>query len=289
MIKKKDKKLKKRMPAVCRALQVFSIILFIFVLFFSLLSYATTEKNLSKMTRVYVDDVEIDKQYFDGYYLYDFTEDMCRELLEGEKMKALTSDIMKERLMAIFHNTSKFDYTEEEIKSTIHDEVVRVAKEGGVELKSEGLEAVVDYTCDISGISTMLKFKTPAQYRTAIYDADRESIDYINSFLVTLSKISSPLYAVFMLVLYLGSLVILVFLSNRFDVSFSIANTAIYPSLAIFAFSIGEIFMPDASVVTDYIFRKVLVVSGAGVILGILLLVIYNHFFNKKFGKDSLE
>ena len=92
-----------------------------------------------------------------------------------------------------------------------------------------------------------------------------------------------------MLVLYLGSLVILVFLSNRFDVSFSIANTAIYPSLAIFAFSIGEIFMPDASVVTDYIFRKVLVVSGAGVILGILLLVIYNHFFNKKFGKDSLE
>ena len=241
------------------------------------------------MTRVYVDDVEIDKQYFDGYYLYDFTEDMCRELLEGEKMKALTSDIMKERLMAIFHNTSKFDYTEEEIKSTIHDEVVRVAKEGGVELKSEGLEAVVDYTCDISGISTMLKFKTPAQYRTAIYDADRESIDYINSFLVTLSKISSPLYAVFMLVLYLGSLVILVFLSNRFDVSFSIANTAIYPSLAIFAFSIGEIFMPDASVVTDYIFRKVLVVSGAGVILGILLLVIYNHFFNKKIGKDSLE
>lgn len=289
MIKKKDKKLKKRMPAVCRALQVFSIILFIFVLFFSLLSYATTEKNLSRMTRVYVDDVEIDKQYFDGYYLYDFTEDMCRELLEGEKMKALTSDIMKERLMAIFHNTSKFDYTEEEIKSTIHDEVVRVAKEGGVELKSEGLEAVVDYTCDISGISTMLKFKTPAQYRTAIYDADRESIDYINSFLVTLSKISSPLYAVFMLVLYLGSLVILVFLSNRFDVSFSIANTAIYPSLAIFAFSIGEIFMPDASVVTDYIFRKVLVVSGAGVILGILLLVIYNHFFNKKIGKDSLE
>ena len=289
MIKKRDKKLKKRMPAVCRALQVFSIILFIFVLFFFLLSYATTEKNLSKMTRVYVDDVEIDKQYFDGYYLYDFTEDMCRELLEGEKMKALTSDIMKERLMAIFHNTSKFNYTEEEIKSTIHDEVVRVAKEGGVELKSEELEAVVDYTCDISGISTMLKFKTPAQYRTAIYDADRESIDYINSFLVTLSKISSPLYAVFILVLYLGSLVILVFLSNRFDVSFSIANTAIYPSLAIFAFSIGEIFMPDASVVTDYIFRKVLVVSGAGVVLGILLLVIYNHFFNKKFGKDSLE
>lgn len=276
---KRQQRGKKGVPGVIRALQIFSIFLFILVLFFTFLSVIASEKSLRKMSRVYVDSVEIDTQYFDGYYKYDFTEDMCKNFLEGEEMKKLTSEILTERLLAIFHNTKEFKFTEDGTKDVIRGEIKRVAEENNINLTDEGIEALTNYTCDISGISTMFKFNTPAQYRTAIYDADRESIDYINKFLIGLSKVSSPLFPMFMLLLYMISVAILIFLGYKLDLSMPVANTSLYPSIAIFAFSIGEIFMPDASVVTDYLFRKVLLVSGAGIVFGIMVMIIYKYLF----------
>ena len=271
----------KKIPGVCRALQVFSLIMFIFVLAFTLLSVVSSEKSLDKMTKVYVNSVKIDEKYFDGYKLYDFTDDMCRDLLEGERMKSLTAEVMKDRFMAIFHNTSSFSFTFEDSKSVIREEIERVS-EGKAEVSEKGMDALVDYTADISGISTMYKFNTPAQYRTSIYDADRESIDFVNRFLLGLSKVSSPLFPLFMLLLYVLAVAMLIFLGEKYDISFSVANTAIYPSIAIFAFSLGEIFMPDASVVTDFIFKRILFISGAGILFGITILVVYRYLFVKE-------
>ena len=279
MIKLKNNK--NRIPGVCRALQIFAIVLFVLVLFFIFLSFISSDWNLKKMTRVYVDSVEIDTQYFDGLKLYGFTDDMCRNLLEGEEMKTLTADVMRDRFKAIFHDTKNFDVSYDEARTIVEKEILRVAGEGNLELEEKEIRALVDYTCDISGISTMYKFNTPAEYRTSIYDADRESIDFVNRFLLVLSKISSPVFAGFILLLYLSAVCVMIYLENKRKIILPAANTALYPSIAIFAFSIGEIFMPDASKVTDYVFRNILYVSAAGIVFGILLLVICKYIIGK--------
>lgn len=285
----KLKKSKNRIPGVCRALQIFSIVLFVLVLFFIFLSVISADWNLKKMTRVYVDSVEIDTQYFDGLKLYGFTDDMCRSLLEGDEIKTLTADVMRDRFNAIFHNTNNFDVSYDEARSIIEKEILRVAGEGKIDLEEKEIKALVDYTCDISGISTMYKFNTPAEYRTSIYDADRESIDFVNKFLLALSKISSPFFASFILLLYLSAVCVMIYLENKRKIILPAANTALYPSIAILAFSIGEIFMPDASKVTDYIFRNIFCVSVAGIVFGILLLVICKFIIGKGVVFDGEE
>ena len=283
------KKKQNRIPGVCRALQIFSIVLFVLVLFFIFLSVISADWNLKKMTRVYVDSVEIDTQYFDGLKLYGFTDDMCRSLLEGDEIKTLTADVMRDRFNAIFHNTKDFDVSYDEARAIVEKEILRVAGEGKIDLEEKEIKALVDYTCDISGISTMYKFNTPAEYRTSIYDADRESIDFVNKFLLALSKISSPLFASFILLLYLSAICVMIYLENKRNIILPAANTALYPSIAILAFSIGEIFMPDASKVTDYIFRNILCVSAAGIVFGILLLVICKFIIGKGVVFDGEE
>ena len=285
----KLKKSKNRIPGVCRALQMFSIVLFVLVLFFIFLSVISADWNLKKMTRVYVDSVEIDTQYFDGLKLYGFTDDMCRSLLEGDEIKTLTADVMRDRFNAIFHNTKDFDVSYDEARAVVEKEILRVAGEGKLDLEEKEIKALVDYTCDISGISTMYKFNTPAEYRTSIYDADRESIDFVNKFLLALSKISSPLFASFILLLYLSAVCVMIYLENKRKIILPAANTALYPSIAILAFSIGEIFMPDASKVTDYIFINILCVSAAGIVFGILLLVICKFIIGKGVVFDGEE
>ena len=285
----KLKKSKNRIPGVCRALQMFSIVLFVLVLFFIFLSVISADWNLKKMTRVYVDSVEIDTQYFDGLKLYGFTDDMCRSLLEGDEIKTLTADVMRDRFNAIFHNTKDFDVSYDEARAVVEKEILRVAGEGKLDLEEKEIKALVDYTCDISGISTMYKFNTPAEYRTSIYDVDRESIDFVNKFLLALSKISSPLFASFILLLYLSAVCVMIYLENKRKIILPAANTALYPSIAILAFSIGEIFMPDASKVTDYIFINILCVSAAGIVFGILLLVICKFIIGKGVVFDGEE
>ena len=135
---------------------------------------------------------------------------------------------------------------------------------------------------DISGISVMLRFDTPAQYRTAVYDLDKGNMDFVNTFLGSLAKISFPIFPVFICVLYLVIVGIMAILGRKKDIAIPVADTAIYPSLSIFAFSIGEIFMPGTSEVTDYIFRYVFLISGLGVIFGAGLLVFYRYLDNKR-------
>lgn len=272
---------KSKIPGVCRALQVFSILLFIMVLFVVFLSVISADWNLKRLTRVYVDSVEIDTQYFENLKIYGFTDEMCKNLLEGESLRNLTADVMRDRFKAIFHDTKDFEISYEEAKSIVREEIKRVAEEGGLRLEENEKRALTDYTCDISGISTMYKFNTPAEYRSSIYDADRNSINFVNQFLTGLSKVSSPVFSVFILCLYLTSVGIMMFMVEKKGVVLPAANTAFYPSIAIFAFSLGEIFMPDASKVTDYVFRNIFMVSAAGIVFGVLLLLMCRSFLGK--------
>lgn len=265
---------KSKIPGVCRALQVFSILLFIMVLFVVFLSVISADWNLKRLTRVYVDSVEIDTQYFDNLKIYGFTDEMCKNLLEGESLKNLTADVMRDRFKAIFHNTDAFEISYEDAEEVIEKEIERVVEEGGLVLKKGERGALTAYICDISGISTMFKFNTPAEYRTSINDADRGTIDFVNHFLIILSKLSSLVFSGFILLLYLSTICVTIYLENRKQIILPVANTALYPSIAILAFSLGEIFMPDASKVTDYVFRNIVFISAMGAVFGVLLLMV---------------
>ena len=234
------------------------------------------------ISEIYVGTAEIDETYFEVYYSYGFTDQMCEKLLEGDEMKSITSEIISEKLLAIFGKTNTFRFSEEEIKNSVKEEIRRVANEERVELSGEVLDSLTDYTMDISGISVMLRFDTPAQYRTAVYDLDKGNMDFVNTFLGSLAKISFPIFPVFICVLYLVIVGIMAILGRKKDIAIPVADTAIYPSLSIFAFSIGEIFMPGTSEVTDYIFRYVFLISGLGVIFGAGLLVFYRYLDNKR-------
>ena len=268
--KAKDIGNKKRPPKLVVLLRTFGIILYLFLIFLLALTLGTTEKGLEGLTHSFVEGKEVDEKYYEHYYEYGFTKDQCVSLLEGEGIKYLTADIMTERLRAIFRNTKSYSITLDEAKSSIREEVVKVMGEG---MDETSLSAVTDYTADISGISTMFWYDTPDQYRTAIFDASKTDAEMSNSLLHTLATLSSPMFMVLILLMFLSILVLLYFF-DKGNRKLSFLNIALYPALAVLGFSIGEVFMPDASEVTDYIFRLVAASSIIGILFGIVIFVL---------------
>ena len=89
-----------------------------------------------------------------------------------------------------------------------------------------------------------------------------------NSLLETLALLSSPFFILIIFVMFIIVMVILYFLDTR-EKKFSFLNITLYPSLALLGFSIGEIFMPDAPAITDYVFRLIIISSIIGIVLGV--------------------
>ena len=270
----------KKTPKVIVYLQILGICLFFILILLSALLLGTTEKNLKKMTRVFADSVEVDTEYYENYKIYGFTDEMCRELLEGDKIKGLTADVLTDRFLAIFKNTSSYSLTLDECKERIRGYIKETA--GGLELDETKVNALADYTCDISGISTMFIYNTPDEYRTSIFEADREKIEGSDNFLKFLSTLASPVLWGIMLLFYIVTLV-MIYVLDKGVFSMHSANTALYPSVAVLGFSIGEIFMPDASVVTDYIFRLLMITSVGGTVVGLIM------YFIIRFLKEGSE
>ena len=262
---------RKRMPKVCRGLQVFAIVLFsLFILSLALIM-GTTEKGLKIMTRRFVDNVEVDEKYFEHLMDYGFDEDMCRELLEGDEIRHLTADILTDRLRAVFKNTKSYELSFDESKELVKGYVKGVADNHSLKLEDKELNILTSYTCDISGISTMFLYDTPAKYRTAVFDVDKADIEAGNSLLQLLAFLTSPVFVVMNIVMYFIIIILLLVLGNKISLTMPIANTSLYPSIAILGFSFGEVFMMNANAVTDYIFRLLMISSGTGIIFGILL------------------
>ena len=268
---------KERPPRLIVLLRIFGIILYLFFIFLLALVIGTSEKGLERMTHSFVEGKVVDEKYYEHYYEYGLNEDQCRELLEGEEIKYLTADVMTERLRAIFKNIRRYNISFDEAKSKIKEEIRRVAGEG---MDETSLNALTDYTSDISGISTMFWYDTPDQYRTAIFDASKGDAEMSNSLLSALATLSSLPFIVITFLMFVTILGFLYFFDKK-DRKSSFLNITLYPSLAVLGFSIGEVFMPDASAITDYIFRTLSVSSLIGVFLGILIFILI-YFLEKR-------
>ena len=259
---------KERAPKVVRLLRVFASILYFALILLLALTIGTTEKGLEGMTHSFVESRTVDEKYYEHYLEYGFTNESCKKLLEGKEIKYLTADIMTERMRAVFRGTKSYKISLEEAKSRIRKALVGVIDEQGLELDDTSITTLVDYTADISGISTMFWYDTPSEYRTAIFDASKGNTEMSNSLLETLALLSSPFFILIIFVMFIIVMVILYFLDTR-EKKFSFLNVTLYPSLALLGFSIGEIFMPDAPAITDYVFRLIIISSIVGIVLGV--------------------
>lgn len=259
---------RERAPKVVRLLRVFASILYFALILLLALTLGTTEKGLEGMTHSFVESRTVDEKYYEHYLEYGFTNESCKKLLEGKEIKYLTADIMTERMRAVFRGTKSYKISLEEAKSRIRKALVGVIDEQGLELDDTSITTLVDYTADISGISTMFWYDTPSEYRTAIFDASKGNTEMSNSLLETLSLLSSPFFILIIFIMFIIVMVILYFLDTR-EKKFSFLNVTLYPSLALLGFSIGEIFMPDAPAITDYVFRLIIISSIIGIVLGV--------------------
>lgn len=259
---------KERAPKVVRLLRVFASILYFALVLLLALTLGTTEKGLEGMTHSFVESRTVDEKYYEHYLEYGFTNESCKKLLEGKEIKYLTADIMTERMRAVFRGTKSYKISLEEAKSRIRKALVGVIDEQGLELDDTSITTLVDYTADISGISTMFWYDTPSEYRTAIFDASKGNTEMSNSLLETLALLSSPFFILIIFIMFIIVMVILYFLDTR-EKKFSFLNVTLYPSLALLGFSIGEIFMPDAPAITDYVFRLIIISSIIGIVLGV--------------------
>ena len=259
---------RERTPKVVKLLRIFASVIYFILILLLALTLGTTEKGLKTMTHKFVESKTVDEKYYEHYIEYGFSEDSCKRILEGEEIKYLTADVMVERMRAIFRDTKSYKISLDEAKESIRKILFDAAAEQGLELDDNALSALVDYTADISGISTMFWYDTPAEYRTAIFDTSKEDAEMSNSLLSILATLSSPLFMILLLVMFIIIMVILYFLDTR-EKKFSFLNVTLYPSLALLGFSIGEIFMPDAPAITDYVFRLISISSIIGVLFGV--------------------
>lgn len=276
---------KERTPKPIRLLRLFGGFLFLFLIFLLALTLGTTERGLEGMTHSFVDSKEVDESYYEHYLEYGFTNESCRELLEGEEIKHLTADVMVERLRAIFKNTHSYKTSLDEAKERIRAELIRVKEAQGLEMDETSLETLVDYTADISGISTMFWYDTPAEYRTAVFDASKSDTELSNSLLSTLATLSSPLFMLLIFAMFIVILALLWFFDKK-EKRVSFLNMTLYPALAVLGFSIGEVFMPDASAVTDYVFRLLALSSLIGIVFGVFMYIMIRLLEQRK-GSDQ--
>ncbi len=266
---------RERAPKVVKLLRVFASLLFFLLILLLALIFGTTEKGLRGMTRSFVSSKSVNENYYEHYVEYGFSEESCRKILHGEKIKYLTADIMAERLRVVFRSSDSFETSFNEAKSVIRKELSGVATEQEIELDSETLEKLVNYTADISGISNMFYYDTPSEYRAAVLNpSKKEDGGMSDSLLQLLTILSSPLFIILILMMFIIVMVILYFLDKR-DKKLSFLNITLYPALALLGFSIGEVFMPDAPAITDYVFRLISIASviGVGVGIGIYFLI----------------
>lgn len=265
---------RKKIPRPVFLLRIFAGLLFLILILLLAVLLGTSEKSLRGLTRGFIDSKEVETEYHEHYLEYGFSEDSCRKILEGDKLKHLTADIMAERLLVIFRGRERYTISREEAEDVIREELLSVSREQGLEVDEISITTLVDYTADISGISTMFLYDTPAEYRTAVFDTSKSDIEATSSLLSFLSTISSFWFILLIFLMYMTVLTILYFL-DKGDKVLSFLNTSLYPSLAVTGFSIGEIFLPDSSELTDYIFRLLTFsgIIGAGFGVGLYFLI----------------
>lgn len=257
---------------------VATVLFFLLITFFAL-HLGLSNAGLKKLVNSYVNSTKIDTQYFDNFLDAGFSEEECYEFLGGEEIKGLVSDVMCERIYALFKDSSSYKITSEYCE----DKVRSMLKNTGKSLSDKKLDVLTKYTLDISGITAMFIYDSPAAYRYSIYNDDSTKIGEYDSVFSVISTLSSPVFVFTLILMYAISLVLMFAVGTlNTDTLLLGCNTITYPSFLFIGISAGYLLGEGrANVTTAYVFTCLLIASAVCFIAGCLLFTLI-YFTGKK-------
>lgn len=252
----------------------FATILFALFSIFLAVCIMTTNPFLSRLCEKYVRQAEINTQYYDTYMEYGMTKQDCEDFLTGDGMYELTASVMTQRLTAIFKNNDSFYLSKDDCEKQIET----FLQAYGVD--ESCLSRLVSYTCDISGISSMFAYNTPAAYRQSIfeYSENKEQIEDATVLIEAVSFLCSPLFPLCLGIMYLIC-VIIVFFMTRYEkgnVVKTILSTIFSPAICLSGLCLGCILgLPKQSIVVYYVLKVVLFTQIGFIFIGGVFYILF--------------
>lgn len=245
------------------------------------LNLGTTPKGIKKLVYDYVDSVTINDTYYDNYIIAGFSSEQANELLTGREIKMIVSEVMTEQFSALFSDSDTYVYEREDCENDIRNLITEYSGKNDIPLSDAQLSSLTTYTMDISGISGMYSYESPAAYRESIYD--KTTVEEYNSVFEVVKTLTSPNFIIITAVLFVVSVVITLFIGTKGESLKKVCDTIIYPSFLIMGVSLGYIFgASNGDVLTEYVFKMVFIGALICFILGLCPLVIITLYHRKK-------
>lgn len=261
------KRLQKEHNFTLTIFQSISSVIFILFIFFVALHMGISNRGIKILVHKYVDAVQLNETYFDNYIDAGFSEIQCSDLLSGQGMKDCVAKVMCEQVSALFSNSDAYTYDEdmcyEEVKGIISEYVFK----NKIKLVSDDkIDTLTDYTMDISGISAMYIYGSPAAYRQSIYNRQSGKINDITNAFTFIAILSSPVFIITISLFLIICILIMSFVGNRENETiWKIINTFAYPALFIIGISLGYIFgASNNNILSKYVFSLFLISSLFG-------------------------
>lgn len=286
---------KKKLRTLSADVTVFKILSLIFcvlsILFLSL-NIATSKNSIKKLTIKFVSGVDIEKSYYNNYTDYGFTSEICDTFFTDDRMINIVSDVMADKMYVLYKYADNYSYKREECQEDVRCLVAEYAETYNLSLDDAAINTITAMTCDITGITQMYVYDSPAAYRDSIFNSDPEkyaSFDSILKGIAALSKIEIAIAFMFMYVVCLIILVVLYLYKNKDyqKLGIILGDTSLIPALVLLGFSLGKIAIsPDSTGIQNYIFGVLSKVSIIFVLVGFCLLVSV-LFIGKKCSEDA--
>ena len=257
-----------------------SCLLFLALILSLTLHIGTSKYGTTRLVSRYITEAELNTEYFENYENVGFTKDDCYRFLKSEEVTGVLCDVMTDRVDALFHNTENYIHTEDECYDRIRNALDNYCIKNGITLKDGKLNTLTKYTLDISGITAMFVYDSPAVYRTSIFEAEEggKAEEYEASF-KALASLTKPAIPAMFAIMYIISVVIMCILGGDL---FKVANTILYPSFLASGISLGYVFgASNGAVLSDYVFKSLLFSSGMCFIFG-LIFTLAVYFYTKK-------
>lgn len=253
-------------------------IIFVLFIFFVALHIGVSNKGIKILVHKYVDAVQLDDTYFDNYIAAGFTNEQCYELLSGQEIKDCVAKVMYEQVSALFANSSTYTYDKETCYTEVKDIIFSYVSKNNIKLASENsVDSLTNYTLDISGISAMYFYDSPAAYRQSIYSKESSAINDITDSFAVIAVLSSPVFIVTISVFLFICILIMAFIGTTKDTIWKIFNTFAYPALFIVGISLGYLFgASNNNILSRYVFSLFLMSSVLGLtISGVMLFTLH--------------
>lgn len=263
-----------------KRLKLFCNVLFFLFLFTLIINMAVSRKGLYYLSWNHIiKSSQIDADLLSPYIEAGFTEDESMDFIKCNSLKKFTAEVMSDRYYSIFHNVSEFIYNREngtkEVSKILSEEMTRA----NVTVSDAVFKELVNYTLDITGISSMLASENPNIYRNYLFNSENLTEETITdiSGISSVTEVSFFTVVIFF-VMYVIAVVVL-WLIGRKDPkrAYYLCDTMFCPSILILGLSIGEVFGFQEHIITKYVFEIGIIVGLLGVILSVPVFYLLKH------------